>query len=72
MSDLEKEKQQLIEKRAELRNRLESIEKDYKQGLDADSEERATQLENAEVLAAIAKSASEELQNIEKRLAELD
>lgn len=72
MSDTQNEKQQLIEKRDELRARLESIEKDYRQGLDADAEEQAVQLENAEVLAGIAKSTSEELERIEKRLAELD
>jgi hypothetical protein len=72
MPDTQNEKQQLIQKRNELRSRLESIEKDYRQGLDSDSEEQAVQLENAEVLAAIAKSTSEELQRIEERLAELD
>lgn len=66
------EKEQLINKRNELRLRLESIEKDYRQGLDSDSEEQAVQLENAEVLEAIAKSTSEELQRIEERLNELD
>lgn len=69
MSD---EKQQLLEKRDELRARLESIEKDYRQGLDADSEERAQQLENAEVLAGIAKSTAEELQRIEEQLAKMN
>jgi RNA polymerase-binding transcription factor DksA len=69
MSD---EKQQLLEKRDELRARLESIEKDYRQGLDADSEEQAQQLENAEVLAGIAKSTAEELQRIEEQLAQMN
>jgi RNA polymerase-binding transcription factor DksA len=65
------EKQQLEEKRARLRARLEAIEQDYRSGLDADSEEQAQQLENAEVLAGIARAAAEELERIEKRLAEL-
>ena len=69
MSD---EKQQLLEKRDELRARLESIEKDYRQGLDADSEEQAQQLENAEVLAGIAKSTAEELHRIEEQLAQMN
>ena len=69
MSD---EKQQLLKKRDELRARLESIEKDYRQGLDADSEEQAQQLENAEVLAGIAKSTAEELQRIEEQLAQMN
>lgn len=71
MSDPQDEKQQLIEKRDELRARLESIEKDYRQGLDADAEEQAQQLENADVLAGIARSTAEELQKIEERLAQL-
>ncbi len=66
------QKEQLIEKRNELRTRLDSIEKDYRQGLDSNSEEQAVQLENAEVLEAIAKSTSEELQRIEELLANLD
>ena len=71
MSNMQNEKDQLIEKRNELRTRLDSIEKDYRQGLDADSEEQAVQLENAEVQEAIAKSTSEELQRIEAKLAKL-
>lgn len=71
MSDTQNEKQRLIAKRDELRARLESIEKDYRQGLDADSEEQALQLENAEVLEGIAKSTAEELQHVEEQLARL-
>lgn len=71
MPDTHNEKEQLILKRDELRTRLESIERDYRQGLDADSEEQAVQLQNAEVLEGIAKSTAEELQRIEKRLSEL-
>jgi len=71
MSNTKSEKEQLIEKRDELRNRLQSIEKDYRQGLDSDSEEQAVQLQNAEVLDAIARSAAEELKRIDERLAEL-
>ena len=72
MKNTENKKLQLIEKRDELRLRIESIEKDYRTGLDPDSGERAVQLENADVQEAIAKSASEELQRIEKELAELN
>lgn len=71
MSIAENEKQQLIEKRDALRSRLISIEEDYRRGLDADSDEQAIQLENAEVLDAIAKSTAEELKRIEQRLDEL-
>jgi hypothetical protein len=65
------ELQKLIEKRDELRERLRSIEKDYRRGLDADPEEQSIELENAEVLNAIAKSTAEELQLVEEQLAEL-
>ena len=50
------EKETLINKRNELRQRLEDIESDYRRGLDPDSGERAVQLENAEVLEGIAKA----------------
>lgn len=65
------EKSLLLAKRDELRERLRQIEADYKRGLDADSEERAQQLENAEVLDGIAKAAAEELAAIEEKLAKL-
>jgi len=71
MSNTLKEKEQLIIKRDELRTRLDSIEKDYRQGLDSDLEEQAVQLENAEVQEAIAKSTAEELKRIEEKLAKL-
>ncbi|MGD8925219.1 MAG: hypothetical protein PVG20_00125 [Thioalkalispiraceae bacterium] len=65
-------KQELLAKRDQLIDRLEAIEKDYRQGLDADAEEQAVQLENAEVLAGIARAAREELDRIEKELEELE
>jgi hypothetical protein len=68
---MDTDRAQLIKKRDELRQRLDNIERDYRQGLDADAEEQAIQLENAEVLEGIAKSTSEELQAIEQQLAEL-
>lgn len=71
MTNLEDEKKRLIEKRNALRARLDAIEKDYRQGLDPNSDEQSIQLENAEVQEAIAKSTSEELQRIEEQLANL-
>lgn len=65
------EKATLIAKRDELRARLAAIEGDYRRGLDADAEEQAQELENAEVQAAIAKSTAEELERIEAQLAAL-
>jgi hypothetical protein len=72
MTNINNEKQHLIEKRDELRSRLLSIKEDYRRGLDADLDEQAIQLENAEVLDAIATSTAEELKAIELRLAKLD
>lgn len=69
--DLEQEIAALTRKRDELRARLAAIEKDYRGGLSADSEEQAQQLENAEVLAGIAKSTAAELARIEAKLADL-
>jgi len=63
--------EELKKKRDELRERLEAVEKDYRAGLDADSEERAVQLENAEVLEEISRSTAEELDKIERELEEL-
>lgn len=69
--DIEQEIAELIKRRDELRGRLVSIEKDYRAGLSADSEEQAIQLENADVLTGIAKATADELARIEARLEEL-
>jgi hypothetical protein len=69
--DIEQEIAELTKRRDELQTRLESIEKDYRAGLPADAEEQAMQLENAEVLAGIAKATAEELARIQARLEEL-
>ena len=61
----------LLVRRRELRTRLQAIYDDYQKGLPADSEEQATELENADVLAEIARITQEELVKIEKRLREL-
>lgn len=71
MADPVEEKQKLLEKRDELRDRLEAIKQDYQRGLDADSEERAIQLENSEVLEGIAKATTQELLRVEEQLREL-
>ena len=65
-------KQTLLRRRLELRERLDAINKDYRRGLDPDFEEQAVQLENAEVLAGIAKVTAEELDQVERQLAELE
>ena len=53
--------EQLIIKRDELLNRVESIKKDFRKGLDKNSSEQAIELENAEVLDEIARVTMEEL-----------
>jgi len=62
---------ELLLQRDSLRERLESIEQDYKKGLSADSEDRAIELENADVLEGIAKATAEELSQVEDRLSKL-
>ena len=71
MNQVSDKKSELIAKRDELLERLIAIEKDYRQGLDPDSGERAVQLENAEVLDGIARAARDELNSIEEELAGL-
>ena len=53
MSDLFVKKANLEARYAELNQRLQAIQQDYARGLDADSEERAQELQNADVLAEI-------------------
>jgi hypothetical protein len=72
MSSDDQKKNELLAKRQELLDRLEAINLDYRRGLDADSEERAMQLENAEVLEGIARAAQQELDRINQELAAFD
>lgn len=65
------DKEGLIKRRDELVARLEAVKLDYQQGLDADSEERAVQLENAEVLESIVKATAEELEQVAKQLRDI-
>jgi hypothetical protein len=68
MSEIE----QLKEKRNKLRQKLASIEADYRRGLVSDSDDRAIELENADVLAGIARAVADELEEIESRLSEIE
>jgi RNA polymerase-binding transcription factor DksA len=63
-NDLLAKKTELTQKREELMQRLDAIKRDYGNGLSADSEEQAQQLENAEVLAEISRVTNEELQKV--------
>ena len=65
---ISKEIAELRVKRDALRERLETIQQDYKKGLSADSDDQAIELENADVLEGIAKAAAEELNQIEEKL----
>ena len=69
---LSERRQQLLNKRAELRARLAAIEKDYSRGLDQDASERAVQLENAEVLNEIARVTALSIKAIEDELEQLE
>lgn len=71
MNEIDEEVAKLTAERDRLKERLAAIEADYRKGLDPDSEERAIQLENAEVLAGIAKAISEELVQVEEKLADI-
>lgn len=65
---VEQTEAQLRRRRDELRERLAAIKRDYGRGLNPDLSEQAIELENAEVLAGIAKAAAEELAEVERRL----
>jgi hypothetical protein len=71
MSELLAKKASLEARYAELNQRLQAIQQDYASGLDADSEERAQQLENAEVLAEISRLAEQELAQVAAELAQV-
>jgi hypothetical protein len=72
MSDLLVKKANLEARYAELNQRVQAIQQDYGRGLDADSEERAQQLQNAEVLAEISRVAQEDLVKVAQELAQIN
>ena len=61
----------LKEQRTKLRQKLAAIEADYRKGLVPDSDDRAIELENADVLEEISRTVVNELENIENRLSQL-
>jgi len=65
-------REQLEQKRAELHERVNKIKADITGGLDPDSKEQAAQLENAEVLDALANEGVEELGKISSALQRMD
>jgi hypothetical protein len=68
---MNKSREELLQKRDELVQRLAAIRADFGKGLDADSKEQAIQLENIDVLSEISRITEEELQKINRQLAAL-
>ncbi len=62
----------LLQQKAELNTRVDKIKADIGRGLDADSKEQAGQLENKDVLDALANEANEEIAEINAALRRLD
>ncbi|HEX5361007.1 MAG TPA: hypothetical protein VFW49_07970 [Fluviicoccus sp.] len=72
MTDLVARRAELSARRTELLNRLAAIRQDYANGLPADFEEQAQQLENSEVLQEISRLAAEELGQVEAALVRIE
>ena len=72
MSADESLREQLESKKAELMDRLERIKANVRRGVDADSKERATQLEDSEVVDALGNEAREEIAKISAALQRFD
>jgi hypothetical protein len=69
---MEVTKEELLNKKQELEQRLEKIRKDLASGFSADSEERATEMENTDVILEIARVAEQDLELINKKLQQLN
>lgn len=65
------DKESLLKRRRELRERLDAIGRDLRSGLERDMEDQAQQLENRDVLLEIERVTSEELAGVERALQEL-
>lgn len=68
----ERIRQVLLHKKAELRDRLERITSNLRRALESDSAERATQLENSEVVDALGNEARDEMAKISAALVRLE
>ena len=68
---MDKTREELIQSRDEMLNRLAAIRADLGKGLDADSKEQAIQLENLDVLREISRITEEELLKINRQLSAL-
>lgn len=65
-------REQLIQRRDELIERLNAIRRDLARGLERDSAEQAMQLENQDTLMEIARVSEKELLKVRQQLSELD
>jgi RNA polymerase-binding protein DksA len=65
-------RQKLEDKRLELQQRLDRISANVRRSLDSDSEERAKQLDNSEVVDALGNESREELHKITIALKKMD
>lgn len=63
---------ELLNKKQELEQRIDKIKKDLSHPFSADSEERATEMENADVLLEIARVAEQDLELINRKLQQLN
>jgi hypothetical protein len=63
-------REELLKRKTELRQRLEAIRRDLAGGLESDLEAQAQQLENYDTLLEIARVAEEELARVEQALSE--
>jgi hypothetical protein len=68
---MNKSREELLQSRDELLQRLAAIRADLGKGLDADSKEQAIQLENIDVLSEISRITEEELKKINRQLADM-
>ena len=65
-------KQELLDKRQELEERIDRIKKNIAGGLEADFAEQATQLENRDVLLEIMRVSAEELETTKRKFSAMD
>lgn len=72
MSDHELLREQMETKKAELTARLERITANLRRGYDADSKERAKEMEDSEVVDALGNEAREEIAKISAALTRVD
>ena len=69
---MELNKTELLANKEDLELRLKKIKADLGRGYSADSEERATEMENHDVLLEISRVTEEELESINKKLQQLN